>query len=196
MKKLIFLFGQPGSGRTTLINNIYDHDVETLDTFDLREKGVFFIDMPYTYGQISYYAVPINRIDEYSNCIDEFLSGTGDIIVFKSGFIDFQDVNNSLLKKIAEKYPDLEKEILFLNPSDLEVGYERLKNTDWFKNDIDTNKVKYPFDWYRFVINYMREHLFFHEQYGYKVQEVDTMNGYKVHKDKPITLNKYWDGKK
>ena len=177
MKKIIWIFGKPGSGRKTLINNIKNdsHDAKKIlgientkieiVAYEYQEKGYF------DFGQKN------KRNEQLINHITEFLNNDNEVLIIKGDFVDMEDKNNGIIGSLS-MYPLIEKEIVFLNPNNLEDLYKRLKETSWFKSDEKENSKRFPIEWLTVSVNYMRNQLFEFTKKGYKVYEIDTTNGY------------------
>jgi hypothetical protein len=189
MKKIILLFGQPGSGRKTLVKNILNNNEEVKSLLNLTYSSVLALDDTNnkTFNSYEFRNIELRR--EYIlEAISKFVDSTTELLVVYGEFNDFSDSKFDLLKQIAEDYPDLDKEILFLNPSDIDIYHKRLKNTEWFKSNEKENLFRFPKDWLRFSTNYMKENLYEYKKVGYKITEIDTLDGYKINKPKMLEL--------
>ena len=189
MKKIIWLFGQPAAGRKTLIRNVMMYNKDVLKTLDLDCKNIHVLELPFDreYLPTNYHAID-NRREKIKAGIKEFSEDDNDILMIYGEHPDFAYETISLLIKVAEVYPDIEREIYYLVPSDLKVLHERIKNTDWFKSNEKDNNYRYQFDWLTFAVDYYRKHLSEYEEYGYKFTEIDTLHGYEINKPKTLTL--------
>ena len=183
MKKIIWLFGQPGAGRSTFINSFNNDSNDTKKLLGVSSDNISIIDFPYDRENSSanYGYLNNRRISIYSD-IKNFIDNDNEVIIINGEYVDYSDINNGIMKKIQTDFPDINKEILILNPSDLDELYNRMINTDWFKSDYQRNIHKYPKDWLNFAVNYMKKSLLEYEKIGYKVTEVDTLDGYSVTK--------------
>ena len=180
MKKILFLFGQPGSGRKTFIYNVINQDKIVQDSLGIRYRSVSVLDLPYDReGFMSDYRALEKRHDCILRCIEDYLKNDNQLLIVYGEHADYYDFNKSILRIICEEYPNLEKEAYFLHPDDSILGYERLVNTEWYKKD-DSNKYKYQYEWYTLVMRYMKECLLKYEECGFKLTEIDTTDGYKV----------------
>jgi hypothetical protein len=189
MKKIVLLFGQPGSGRKTLVKNILNNNEEVKSLLNLTYSSVLALDDTNnkTFNSYEFRNIELRR--EYIlEAISKFVDSSTELLVVYGEFNDFSDSKFDLLKQIAEDYPDLDKEILFLNPSDIEIYHKRLKNTEWFKSNEKENLFRFPKDWLRFSTNYMKENLYEYKKVGYKITEIDTLDGYKINKPKMLEL--------
>lgn len=189
MKKIVLLFGQPGSGRKTLVKNILNNNEEVKSLLNLTYSSVLALDDTNnkTFNSYEFRNIELRR--EYIlEAISKFIDSTTELLVIYGEFNDFSDNKYDLLKQIAEDYPDLDKEILFLNPSDIDLYHKRLKNTEWFKSNEKENLFRFPKDWLRFSTDYMKQNLYEYKKIGYKITEVDTLDGYKINKPKMLEL--------
>ena len=187
MKKIVWIFGQPGSGRKTLVKNILNNNEEVKSLLNLTCSSILALDetIKKSFSSYEFRNIELRR-DYILEAISKFVDSTTELLIIYGVFTDFSDSKYDLLKQIAEDYPDLDKEILFLNPSDIDLYHERLRNTEWFKINEKENLSRFPKDWLRFSTNYMKENLYKYKELGYIITEVDTLDGYKI--DKPKTL--------
>ena len=180
MKKIIWVFGLNGSGRKTLTKSINNNNFQIKEMLDICDSEISIINIPFDKDTNDYYYQNINlRKNEIYNSILKFVNGNDDVLILNGEFIDYVDYN-SILKEMSFCFPELEKEILFLNPSDIDVFYNRLKDSDWFKLNYNQNVVRYPKEWLNVAINHMKKTLLSYQNEGYKVIEIDTLNGYLI----------------
>ena len=185
MKKLIWVFGKLGSGKETLIEDINNNADNIKEIFDIEKEKISCVDIPYNGVSIIYDAFQLyNRKRAFCDAITNFLNDDNDILILIGQYIDHDNRSNnaitSNLELIASQFPNLDKEIMILNPNDPNVLYERFKNTDFFKSDYEFNLNKYSMHWLNFAIQHMRESLFKYQEMGYKVYEVDTTGKYVI----------------
>lgn len=186
MKKLLLLFGHPGSGRKTFIDKVFDKSEVIQDTFGLDCNNVICVSLPYDRNAfISDYRSLENRFNKFYQVVENFIFSEGETLIIPIEHADYYDIQKSILKHLADFFPDLDKEILMLIPSDESIGYQRLKDTEWFQSNLQENMYKYQIEWYRFSINYVRKCLNRFNELGYKVTEVDTTDGYVIKNDSP-----------
>ena len=189
MKKIVWLFGQPGSGRKTLITKLLENDLEAKKALDLDCSKIEYLDLPYdrNYTYTDYIALN-NRINQIYNSIANFITSDVEVLLFTGVFEDYSKIENSILKLMAEAFPDIDKEIFFLNPSDINVLHERLKKTQFYLINEKESQYRYQMDWLIFAVNYMKKNLARYKELGYKFIEVDTLDGYKIDKPKMLEL--------
>lgn len=187
MKKIIWIYGQPGAGRKTLIENIKNDTNEVKKTLGIEGANLAILDIPYDReSSYSDFSKTKEREKNIHGSVKSFVTSNYDVLIIPGEFSDYDSPNTPVMKQISEDYPDLEKEIVLLNPSDINVFYERLKNTEWFKSNEKDHLRKYPKEWLNFVIKYMRDHLQEYEEDGYTFYEMDTLDGYSINKPKQI----------
>lgn len=180
MKKVLFAFGQPGAGYEKFREDVNNKSDE-LSELELNDKKVSFLELPYDREvyDISYYGIE-KRSNILIKKIDKFINeDSNDLLIIKGEHEDYYDEEECVIKKLTELFPSIEKEVLFLNPSDVDLLYERMQETDWYKN-LGDKKYKYSYHWLTFAVEYMRKKVFECKDYGYEVHEVDTTNGYKI----------------
>ena len=115
---------------------------------------------------------------EIYQSIKDFSISDDDVLIIKTESSDYDDKNNGILNRVVNDFPTLEKEIIYLCPSDLNEFYRRMKETDWFKSDIEQHQRKFPKEWLAFAIEYMRIILIRMSELGYDFTEIDTLDGY------------------
>lgn len=179
MKKIIWIFGEPGAGKRTLIDKLYSNSSDVTKFLGIENSNMDFVVLPYDRDSIltDYKALDVRKKTIYRR-IKEFSTDTNDVLIIKGEYADHESSENSIITEVATDFPNIEKEILFLNPSDINLLHERLKNTEWFKSDYEKNLTKFPIEWLDFSIEYIRKELINCEQKGYKFYEVDTLDGY------------------
>lgn len=181
MKKIIWLFGQPGAGRKTFANNIMNNTGDINETLGIDGEKISFVNLPYGKEKaMSDYRFFTMRKDTIYKNISDFANSDNDVIIINGEYVDYENKNNSILNTIAIDFSDIEKQIIILSSSDLDVAYERMKKTEWFKSDYEKNINKFPKEWLAFAVKYMKDSLYNFEGIGYKVYEIDTVNGYLI----------------
>lgn len=187
MKKLIMVFGQPGSGRKTLIENI-NSDTSIRKVLGISDESIFYKEFPYNRDDLYEPETSTIRFNAIYECIFNFIKDDKDTLIIPGEFPDFEKKDNSILKKVSDDFPNLAKEIVLLCSGDLDVAYNRLKETDWFKANYKKNLGKYTSDWFVFSVDYMKKGLFSYQELGYKVTEIDTTNGYSIIKQNDLKV--------
>ena len=135
MKKIIWIFGQHGSGKKTLAKNIIENNNGIRETLNINSDKIMYIDEQND-NRILYSGEIINRSNLISKCVSNFLSTDNEILMIIGYPVDYISAYINSLKKLSIDYCDVEKEIFLLNVDDLNLLYERLVETGWFKSDI------------------------------------------------------------
>lgn len=191
MKKIVFVFGYPGCGFTTFINEIFNRNEVLYNALNLHGQNIFYYEPEFRSNENpAYKMIERDRLKVFDEHIQNFIDSDIDVLMVRGGFNDYDEGGVCTLRHIAETFPDLERDIILLNPSDINVGYERLKNTDWFKSDPKENPYKFQFDWYRFSREYMKEHLMNYVDFNYSFHEIDTLDGFRFVKPDNKSLGK------
>lgn len=181
MKKVIWLFGQPGAGRQTLMDSIGNKDENVCNLLNIENANVGFGEVPYDRGISfrNFRELEVRR-NGITLLINDFLNKSDkDTLIFKGEFPDYAEGEKKIIDIIKEQFPEIENEIVILNPSDLNAFYERIKQTEWFKG-LGPNTYKFPIDWLKVAEGYMVRSLKAYEDLGIKVYDIDTLNGYKI----------------
>lgn len=165
MKKLILIFGGAGCGKHTLINSIKEENEDVMHLLDIAN---------YSYGVIEEL-----DLDKKHNIISQFMNMEMDILI-ALGFYQDIEGNDTFLRRINRDFPNLEKEIIFLNVLDSELLFERFMKTPSIQADYDNNCKKFSKEMVQSITNQMKQRLLAYESEGYKVIEIDTTNGYRV----------------
>ena len=177
MKKIIFIYGEPGVGKNTLVKNILNNTDNIRDLLNINTENIsvlFGLDGGYRYETKDTRSISVIKgIKEFKNSNYELLLVYGDIKDFSNKF-------DSTLIRINKEFPDIEKELYFLTMSDLDLLYERLVKSKWFQSNYDENKRRYPRVWLDIAINYIRKTMNRLIEEGYSVKEIDTTNGYNI----------------
>lgn len=163
MKKIIWVFGESATGKRTLINNLYDGDEKTLNTFDMQDKKIDISAITVEDSDLSRYTnvVDNNIYDDslmeddnlYFNrenaikrrkCImydtDNFINSDDDILLIKGQINDVNvrrgDILNYFLNKYCG-YQNLEIETFILQVANKEELAQRVQTKEWFKEMTD-----------------------------------------------------------
>ena len=188
MKKILWLFGQPGSGRKTLINNLKNNREDVGKLLGIEDANISILEIPYNRDSFSNdYKKADERKNNIYNRVREFISDDSDVLLILGEYPDYDRSNNNIVN-IGTSFSELNQEIVFLNPSDLDILYERLKDTDWFKFNYKVNLGRYSKDWLKFSTIHMKETFNKMEEMGYKVVEIDTTTGYDLSDKKVVKI--------
>lgn len=182
MKKMVWVFGQPGSGRTSIISELTSKG-EVSESLDLKDQRIKYIDIPYDKdSNSSDYSYLRNRETSLLFNTELFSQDNNDVLLLRGEIPDIMDMPESMLNTIINYYPEIKQELLLLCPSDLNVLMTRLRQTEWFQKNYLQNIRKFPMDWLSFSVQYMRKHLVELEEYGCTLYDIDTTDGYDIKK--------------
>jgi hypothetical protein len=190
MKKILWVFGLPGSGRKTFITNVLNNETDIKEKLNIEDSNVVFEDVPYEenhyYGVISI----TERLSKINDKVSSFLKSNNDVLLLNGEYEDYDISNSSVLKTILDNYPDIEHYIVYLNPSDKENHFKRLTETNWYKKDAVSNRGKYPIEWLKFTSKYMYNKFKIYETKGYNFIEIDTTDGYIIQEKENVLVKK------
>lgn len=168
MKKIIWIFGQHGSGRSTLIKNILENNNNIREELGITaDKIAVSSEQP--------------KISLLQN-IHDFINSDEEVLLIKGTVKDMEYIYYNNLKQVANNFPELEKELYLLEVEDLDLLYERLTNTEWFKSNLEENMERFPRNWLDIAVKYMNTTINNYTEYGYQVTEIDTTDGYSINK--------------
>ena len=165
MKKIMMIFGGAGCGKHTIINKIKEENVDVMNLLDIAD---------YSYG-----VTEETDLEKKHNIISQFMNMEMDIMI-ALGFYQDIEGNDTFLRRINRDFPNLEKEIIFLNVLDSELLFERFMKTPAIQADYENNSKKYSKEMVQSITDLMKQRLLAYESEGYKVIEIDTTNGYRV----------------
>ena len=185
MKKIIWIFGLPGTGKSELLKNIKDNKDNIRETLDIENNNISYIDISHDFSEvIDDYNETRKRSRLISKMVDDFVNGFDDYLIITGQFIDLKDIDENSLRTLNKTYPDIKKEIIFLNIKDYDLLYERLKQTEWFQSNYERNLTRYPRAWLDISAKYLRDKVYLNENNGYKITEIDTSEGYEFNSNK------------
>ena len=103
MKKILFLFGQPGSGRKTFIYNVINQDKIVQDSLGIRYRSVSVLDLPYDReGLMSDYRALEKRHDCILRCIEDYLKNDNQLLIVYGEHADYYDFIKNNLRRISK----------------------------------------------------------------------------------------------
>ena len=159
MKKIIWIFGESATGKLTFINNLYNGDINTVNTFNMNNKKI----------SISEITLEDRNHDKYINIVDtngyddslleednlyfnkekallrrkgimhdtnNFLNNDSDILLIKGQVNDLNIRRGNIIGNFLNRYAnrnDVEIEVFILQVSDKEELKRRLETKTWFK---------------------------------------------------------------
>lgn len=159
MKKIIWVFGESATGKLTLINNLYNGEISTVNTFDMNSKKICVSEITLEDRNHDKYnsIVDTNNYDDslmeedglYFNKenallrrkgimsdTEEFLNNDSDILLIKGQVNDMNIKRGNIVGYFLDKYAnrdDLEIEVYILQVTDKEILRNRIESKPWFK---------------------------------------------------------------
>ncbi|MBE6161338.1 MAG: hypothetical protein E7158_03880 [Firmicutes bacterium] len=159
MKKIIWIFGESATGKLTLINNLYNSDINTINTFNMNNKKI----------SISEITLEDRNHDKYDNVVDmdyyddslieedglyfnkenallrrkgimydieNFLNNDSDVLLIKGQVNDMNTKRGNIVGIFLDQYAnrnDLEIEVFILQVTDKDILKNRIESKPWFK---------------------------------------------------------------
>ena len=181
LKKIIWVFGQPGSGRTTFNNKVLNKSKDISMIIDSSMNKCDLINYPYDRDVTLFDdELLISRQEEIYQRVKKFENDDYDALIINGEFTDFCGKHGDILDMIGNDYPNIDKEILF----------QRFIQKPWFKKNEEKNRLRYPYSWLLFSSEVFINHLEKFEELGYTFYEIDTTDGYEVKEKNGIKLEK------
>ena len=182
MKKIMWLFGQPGSGRKTLINNLLVGNQDIIKQLGIDSTDIVYGEIPYVRSSFDSELFNDKRRYKVLSSINSFSRADNDVLLLNGEFDDYCDIDNNVFDIIRYEHTNITQELLLLSTSDINLLYERLQATDWFQSKYDEHNRRFTMDWLRFASSYLKEKLLKYNEKGYTLYEIDTTDGYEVTK--------------
>lgn len=180
MKKIIWVFGESGSGRKTLIENILNDKDNIKKELGLENENIMVAKetIEKHNKRIMDTQERTQRDKELLNSVEEFANSNNSILLVKGQYSDLEYNYDSVQNKISNNYPDIDKEFYLLEVKDLDLLYERMINQEWFKNSYEENIAKFPRSWISIAVKHLQNRMNECVEKGYQVTEIDTTDGY------------------
>lgn len=184
MKKIIWVFGESATGKKTFILNLLNNKnpqlKQMLGIFD-NEVSVSQCTIDENNASFDDVTNEQNRRTEILKSIENFLqSNNNSTLLLKGQCNDMDERYGNTLKECALKYPNVEKSIVLLEVSDLNLLYNRIINKDWFKEDEERYSKLFPRQWIDNAVIKHRKQVMDYEKYGYKITTIDSTNEYRI----------------
>lgn len=164
-KKIIWVFGESATGKRTLINNIYNNDLDTLYTFNMNGMKICVSDITLEDRNSDYdFSEDINvyndSIMEEDNSyfkkeralqrrsgimidVENFLKSDSDVLLIKGQVNDMNIKRGNIVGNFLNKYYGIENidiEVFLLKVNDEEELKKRIASKDWFKEITDKSE--------------------------------------------------------
>ena len=159
MKKIIWIFGESATGKLTLINNLYNNNPDTLNTFKMNDKKI----------SVSEITLEDRTSDKYNDVVDnnnyddslmeednlyfskekallrrkgimydteEFINSDSDILLIKGQVNDMNIRRGNTIGNFLNKFmnrDDIEIEVYILQVTDDNELRRRIETKPWFK---------------------------------------------------------------
>ena len=187
MKKIIWIFGESGTGKLTLIKKILEKDPKILSDLGITTNKIIpcKTTVPELYKDNIKYASfddkfsGMTRNTEILKEIMQFYYDDNDILLVKGQVNDMKIIYGDTLKTAASLYPDMEKEIYLLEISDLDLHYQRFTNKEWFKQDPEKYSSMFTREWLPDAVEEHRKQVLSYMKFGYDVSLIDSTNDFK-----------------
>lgn len=156
-KKIIWVFGESATGKLTLINNLYNGDDNTLDTFSMKDKKIDVseitledrivintIEDPNIYDdslieeENLYFnkEKTLKRRSHIMYDVDKFIKSNNDILLIKGQVLDLNIKRGNIFVNFLNKYygtNNIEIEVFILHVNDQTELRKRIESKPWFK---------------------------------------------------------------
>lgn len=159
MKKIIWIFGESATGKLSFINNLYNGDINTVNTFNMNNKKISISEITLedrnhdkydNTADIEQYDDPLMEEDNLyfskENAllrrkgimydIENFLNSDSEILLIKGQVNDLNVRRGNIIGNFLDRYAnrtDLEIEVYILQVTDKEVLKNRIESKPWFK---------------------------------------------------------------
>jgi len=166
MKEIIWVFGESGTGKLTLINRLYNKDENTLATFNMKDKKICTSDITLEDRNTDYnnvedkntyndsYIEPDNKFFHKERMLvrrkgimydtENFINSDNDVLLIKGQTNDMNAKRGNIIGNFLKKYgfrDDVKVKVYVLQVSDSVKHIERLKNKSWFQK-IDNQDIR------------------------------------------------------
>ena len=158
MKKIIWIFGESATGKLTLINKLYNGDIETINTFHMNNKKIQISEITLEDRSHDKYK-SIEEIDHYDDSLMEedglyfnrenallrrkgimydtenFLNSDASVLLIKGQINDMDFKRGNIVKYFLDKYANRKEiEVYVLQVTDQDELKNRIKSKPWFIN--------------------------------------------------------------
>ena len=120
--------------------------------------------------------------------IENFTKSDSDVLLIKGQANDMDDRYGNTLRIFAERFPQLDKEILLLEVENLDLLYNRIINKSWFKEDEERYSKMFPRSWIDKAVVKHRKKVESYKDLGFEIINIDSTNDFII-KEKGIINN-------
>lgn len=186
-KKIIWVFGESGTGKKTLIENILSNKDNVRNLFDLNNYNIKAV-LETILSFEEEITQKIDRKKAILKGIDSFLSDTNDILLIKGQIDDLEyeennsNKQNTFLESIKQ-CPNIEKEIYLLEIPNTDILYDRMTHKDWWQSNPEYYANWLPRSKWDTKTEEQRNKLLPFLKYGIDLKVIDTTDGYKIEKE-------------
>lgn len=157
-KRIIWIFGESATGKLTLINNLYNGDIDTLNIFDMNNKKISISEVTLEDRNSDYSNIKDNTnyddsLMEEDNLYfnkesafkrrngimydtDNFIKSDSDFLLIKGQVNDMNIKRGNIIGNFLNKYyglDDIKIEVFILQVTDDEELKRRIESKPWFK---------------------------------------------------------------
>ena len=159
IKKIIWIFGESATGKLTFVNNLYNGDINTVNTFNMNNKKISISEITLEDRDHDKYGntADIEQYDDYlmeedglyfnkENAllrrkgimydIENFLNSDSDVLLIKGQVNDMNIKRGNIIGVFLDRYVnrnDLEIEVYILQVTDKDILKNRIESKPWFK---------------------------------------------------------------
>lgn len=186
MKKVIWIFGESATGKSTLINAILSNKDNIRAYLGLNNEKIDVIQNTIQPNIASFddEANERYRKELIKEKIVDFLQSENTVLLIKGQTNDMNDKYGNSLKEFALNYPDLNKEIYLLETDNLDLHYDRFIHKDWFQADKEKYEKIFTKEWLPEAVEKHRRMVYSFEQYGFIISNINSTDGFKLKGDR------------
>jgi len=190
MKKVIWIFGESATGKKTLIENLLNNNSSIRSELGLQNKKIEVLKLTIEETNESFddKNSEVIRNNRILNEVENFTKSDSDVLLIKGQANDMDDRYGNTLRTFAERFSQLDKEILLLEVEDLDLLYNRIINKSWFKEDEERYSKMFPRSWIDKAVVKHRKKVETYKDLGFKIIDIDSTNDFII-KEKGIINN-------
>lgn len=191
MKKVIWIFGESATGKKTLIQNLLNHTNSAIENeLGLQDKKIRVLKLTIEETNESFddKNSETKRKNQILSEIECFTKSDLDVLLIKGQANDMDDRYGNTLRTFAERFPQIDKEILLLEVEDLDMLYERIINKSWFKEDEERYSKMFPRSWIDKAVIKHKNKVKSYKDLGFEIIDIDSTDNFII-KEKGIVNN-------